>query len=280
MPLMPKQILQSIVFIYSNANGARADKGFIGTGFIVDVPSPSHPTFHIDYIVTNFHIIKGLAHTALRMNSKDGGVNIVKNVPFKAWAVNSKYDLAVTKVNLEPSDFSFVPTPIFVDAEKMALHKIGAGDDVCLIGRVVREGMSYKQRNVSVLRFGNIALVPQYEEKMFLVELRSIAGHSGSPVIAYCPPYALDGSRDKEEMWSGFLLLGINRGHLREFEEIVSRKDLKTRSSNWVSQTNMAMSQIVPAWCIAELLNSPVLTRDRAARHAELVQRLASIKPK
>jgi hypothetical protein len=279
---MPESLLQSLVFIYPNEQSARKDAGFIGAGFIVGVPSPQHPTFHIHYIITNHHIIEGLKHVSLRLNLKSGGFQIIKNVPHKAWTINKKVDLAVlpapTAGNVFDFDFSFVSLKAFIDPDKIAKHKIGAGDEVCLIGRVVRSGMNYKQRNIAVLRFGNIALTPQYEETMYLVELRSISGHSGSPAIVYCPPYSISDSRRKEHMWDGVVLLGVNRGHLREFEEIVSIKDLKTRSQHWVSQTNMAMSQIVPAWHIAELLNAPTLVEQRAALHAQFAERMIQLR--
>ena len=278
MPLMPKYFQQSLVFIYPNAAGARTDNGFLGAGFIVGHPSPSHPGFHQHYIVTAYHVVKDSEHTAMRLNLTTGGVFIIKNVPLRAWTLDKKLDLALMPAKLSGYDFSFVSVRKFMDQEKMTRHEIGAGDEVCLVGRVVRDKMHYLKRNVSVLRFGNIALIPQYEETMFMVELRSIAGHSGSPVMVYCPPYDLSGVRTKEQMWSGYILLGMNRGHFREFEEIVSARDLKTRSQHWVSQTNMAMSQIVPAWHIAALLDKPKLRRQRDRAHADLVNRLTNVR--
>jgi len=278
MPLMPGYLLHSLAFIYTTEKGARVDEGFIGVGFVVGVPSTEHRSFHMDYIVTAYHVIRGLKHVTLRFNLKNGGVHIVKNIPLKEWMANPKVDIALMPVALGGFEFSFVPHGHFVDQEKMEQHKIGAGDEVCLIGRVSRKGMKYRQHNVSVLRFGNIALVPQHEETMFLVELRSIAGHSGSPVIVYCPPYTIAGARERIQMWNGFLLLGVNRGHINEYEEIVSRRDFKTTSKHWVSQTNMAMSFVAPAWHINDLLNLPVVVQHRTTAHAELKRQLTGFR--
>jgi hypothetical protein len=266
MPLMPKYFQQSLVFIYPNESSAKTDEGFLGAGFIVGHKSPTHPSFHFHYIVTAYHVLKDYSRTSLRMNVVSAGVHTITNVPLRAWTINKKIDLAVLPIRLTGFDFSFVSVGKFMDAEKMKRHDIGAGDEVCLVGRIVRDKVHYLKRNVSVLRFGNIALIPQHEETMFMVELRSIAGHSGSPVMVYCLPYDLSGSRTREQMWGGYILLGLNRGHLREFEQIVSKRDLKTESKHWVSQTNMAMSQIVPAWHIAAMLDSPKLVRERERR--------------
>jgi len=276
MPLMPEYFLNSIAFIYPSARDAKRDTGFIGAGFMVGIPSPDHPSYRMVYLVTSYHVIKKLKAVTLRFNLKSGGMRIVKDWPLSHWVINKAFDIAVTPVSGDGLDFAFIPRKLFVDAEKIAQHKIGAGDEICLIGRIMQT--KYVTRNVAMMRFGNISLSPQYEEKTFLVELRSISGHSGSPVVVYCPPYALAGTRDQEQMWQGYLLLGVNRGHLREYEELVSVKDLKTKSENWVSETNVAISQIIPAWYISELLDDPRLVQHRVAKHAELKRKLAGFK--
>jgi len=278
MPLMPEYFLNSIGFIYPSATDAKADTAFLGVGFIVGIPSPDHPAFRMCYLVTAYHVIKKPKTVTLRFNMKSGGMRIVKDWPLRHWITDPKLDIAVTPIAGDGLDFAFVPRKLFIDDQKMKQHKIGAGDEVCLIGRVMRPEVRHVTRNVAMLRFGNIALTPQCEEKAFLVELRSISGHSGSPVVVYCPPYALAGTRDKSQMWNGYLLLGVNRGHLREYEELVSLKDLKTKSDRWVSETNVAISQIVPAWHIAKLLDTPVLIQHRVRAHAELNRRLTGFK--
>src|SRR5713101_5945317 len=66
MPLMPGYLLHSLAFIYTT----------------------EHRSFHMDYIVTAYHVIRGLKHVTLRFNLKNGGVHIVKNIPLKEWMAN------------------------------------------------------------------------------------------------------------------------------------------------------------------------------------------------
>jgi hypothetical protein len=278
MPLMPEYFLSSIAFIYPTERDAKRDTGFLGVGFMVGEPSPDHPGFRMCYLVTAYHVIKDLKVVTLRFNLKSGGMRFVKDWPLGRWVANPGLDIALTPVAGDGLDFGFLPRKLFVDEQKMKQHKIGAGDEICLIGRIIQKKIRYLTRNIAMLRFGNISLVPQHEEKAFLVELRSISGHSGSPVVVYCPPYSLAGTRDESQRWGGYLLLGVNRGHLREYEELVSLKDLETKNEKWVSETNVAISQIIPAWHIAELLDFPALVEHRVRAHAELKRQLTTFK--
>ncbi len=75
-------------------------------------------------------------------------------------------------------------------------YDLGIGDDVYTVGRFVNH--DGKQRNNPVVRFGNIAQMPiepikqddGHLQDSYLVECKSVAGYSGSPVFAYVPPFA------------------------------------------------------------------------------------------
>jgi hypothetical protein len=56
----------------------------------------------------------------------------------------------------------------------------------------------------------------------------------------------------------------------------VSAKNQRIKSENWVSETNVAISQIVPAWHIEALLDWPALVEHRVRAHAELKRRLTT----
>jgi hypothetical protein len=136
------------------------------------------------------------------------------------------------------------------------------GDDIFMVSRIVRRGVHYEKENLTVLRFGNVSLCPKHEEPFFIAEMRSIAGHSGSPVFIYDTPFNWGELTPRK---IGIRLLGINRGHLRDFEQIVTFDDRgKTVAhKRWFAETNMAMSHVVPAWKIIELINGDVLTEQR-----------------
>jgi hypothetical protein len=132
-----------------------------------------------------------------------------------------------------------------------------------MVSRVARHGMHYLTKNISILRFGNIAMPPAYEEPFYLVEMRSIAGHSGSPVLAYSTPFIFGTPRKKEEDFAP-ILLGINRGHIEETTEILKEdKGRLSRHPYFRSVTNTAISQVVPAWHIFKMLDGKKFTTQR-----------------
>jgi hypothetical protein len=124
------------------------------------------------------------------------------------------------------------------------------------------------------MRFGNIALLPECEELFYLVETRSVAGHSGSPFLVYEGPEVFKGLRKPEQTFPP-MLLGINRGHLRDYERIVKFvKRGKIPHPDYVSETNMAISQVVPAWYISQILHAPKFERHRNGLEKRLDHRL------
>lgn len=56
-------------------------------------------------------------------------------------------------------------------------------------------------------------------QESFLVDLMSLAGHSGSPVFIYEIPNHLPG--DKDFRFLGVRLLGINWGYYRRVEKVL-----------------------------------------------------------
>ncbi len=138
--------------------------------------------------------------------------------------------------------------------------------------------MRYLTRNVSVMRFGNIALVPQCEEPFFLTEMRSISGHSGSPVFVYSTPFILGNARKPDEDFAP-KLLGMNRGHIEESTEIYRVEgNQKIVHPTLRTSLNMAISQVVPAWHIFAMLNNKKFLKQRQKADGKL-QPLAKFVP-
>ena len=93
--------------------------------------------------------------------------------------------------------------------------------------------------------------------------MRSIAGHSGSPVFVYDLPYSWPGTRKQEHKFL-FALLGLNIGHIVDYEPLVSlAAGKRIEHGKWVAQTNVAISHVCPAWKISELLHRPELRKQR-----------------
>jgi hypothetical protein len=114
-----------------------------------------------------------------------------------------------------------------------------------------------KQRNIPVLRFGNLSMMPiepiyikerSFHQLAFLVEMRSRGGYSGSPVLLLPSPSDPDQRQLRKT-------LGVCCGHLLE----------KNPKSGLTEDSGMAM--VIPAWKILEVLQMPELMEVR--RQAE-----------
>jgi len=81
----------------------------------------------------------------------------------------------------------------------------------------------------------------------FLVEIRSVSGFSGSPVIVNDLPYSIQGTRP--EPFQEFLL-GIDCGHMPKDEKLMKS----------------GIAAVVPAWRLTELLERDELKLDRQER--------------
>jgi len=249
--------LHSIIFIYNTKEGRSNGKGG-GTGFIYGVASEYDPKAFFPYLVTNKHVIEGATgdRVFVQVNKKDGGSEAL-DIDISHWTFHRDGDdLAIVPVRVLPRDiyeYDFIRDDLSIDNEFIEQYDIGAGDDVFMVGRFTAIDQFKKEhrRSYPVVRFGNIALgetLPVYNEKIkryqdsYLVDMRSIPGFSGSPVIVYIQPFDV---RPKDDMKSFFKkhwderLLGITWGYIHATEEgwdaDDNRKKIKVRLSSSVA---------------------------------------------
>ena len=152
--------------------------------------------------------------------------------------------------------------------EDLQRLRIGLGSDVFMVCRTGQTGRGTR-RNLCGLRFGNISLLPQDEEKFYLVEMRSVSGHSGSPVCVYDTPTVFGDQKDKQWQFAP-LLIGLNRGHQTTYEKVrrITEGDFE-QLRDLVAETNTAIASVVPAWHIRELLNCKKFVNQRFRRDAK-----------
>src|SRR5207245_893618 len=91
------------------------------------------------------------------------------------------------------ADHSTVPLSLFATDEVIDENGIGEGDEVFMIGLFTR--LAGNERNIPVVRIGNVAMMPKERLPVakigdyrgpidaYLMETRSFAGISGSPVF-------------------------------------------------------------------------------------------------
>jgi hypothetical protein len=197
MPSTPGFYAQSIVFIYRTLEGAQKDTGFCAVGFIVGVRSCIRSTHRYYYLITNEHVVREFDTITVRINGVLGFRFL--QIQKRNFQTDKNLDLAITAL---PEDsqttFTFISEDVSVKPEIANQLKIGYGTDVFMVSRVVRPDIPYLNRNLAVLRFGNIAMPPAFEEPFYLTEMRSIAGHSGSPVFVYPTPFIFGSPRKKK----------------------------------------------------------------------------------
>jgi hypothetical protein len=253
MPKVPASWLQCVFFIYDcKANAKNSVAGSGGTGFLIGVPLPSYPAIHRTYAVTNWHILEGNKRPTVRLNRKDGGVDFLETA-INSWVTDKAEDIAIRAMDDDFTEYDhtrIVTTDLFLT--KPEDSDIGAGDEVALVGRFTKEDGT--TQNTPVVRFGNVARIPTPEHDWYLTEMRSISGHSGSPVFFMGAYMQLAGVRPNAPRMK---LLGIDRGHISDVEPIFARKKPSQEYKlvpGWIARSHTAMARVIPSWKLHAML--------------------------
>jgi hypothetical protein len=280
VPRIPDEIRNCVFYVYPDEISARNGERAGGSGFLVGVPSQSLPDRSYCYAVTNRHVIRNCGpQPILRFNTEQGELRLLRT-PNEKWVIHANQDdLAAIPVTLKPPySYEFLGEGWFLTKQLVEEHDIGPGDDVFFIGRFVNhEG---RQQNRPALRFGNISMMPWepvpqegtgFLQESFIVEGRSVAGYSGSPVFVHIPPFAHRPKKPTviEAKSYGPWLLGVDWGHLKIAEKIIDRGG-KEHPDGLKVHANSGMSAVVPAWKLKELLYQPELAEGRERNEERL----------
>ncbi len=233
MPRVPDSLLNSVIYLYPSPTPQRG-KG--ASGFITSVVEEGYT--HL-YAVTCCHVITGeLSATPAPCVHIFATGEMLEFRPHD-WIRWPEADLAVCSLDGKLNDQSrlfSIPRSMYVSANpELEKLNIGVGDDVFMIGRFFpseKHGV-----DAPVLRFGNISVWParsitvdyglsgeKIAVEIFLVEMRSRNGYSGSPVFFSVEPGS---KRPIQQPPSGLLpfftvqlqtygFLGVDRGHLKD----------------------------------------------------------------
>ncbi len=289
MPRIKDAYLDCVIYLYPTEVDAEDGTRLGGSGFLVSVPTHDLPTnFLFIYAITNKHVAKNARF--IRMNSMDGRMKVY-STENNSWYYHADGDdLAACLISFNPLDFKFahVPRSQFLTLNIVNEYNVGPGDEVFSVGRFVNhEG---KQRNLPTVRFGNISQMPSepilpddgFAQESFHCEIKSLAGYSGSPVFVHILPFSerenvknwLPGDNWLKEnvFYEGFgshgpWLLGVNWGHLNDWAPVCGNNKLPVNPDPELMQVklNTGLATVVPAWKLAELLNSGSLAKDRNA---------------
>jgi hypothetical protein len=298
VPFLPQTTEESAIFLYPSVDDAMERTKWGGSGFLIAVPSEANPSRVHLYAVSNEHVSTRcpVIRRSVPLADKVGIVpgedsDWIEHPDGDDIAVRPLGDVPAKRGPLPTGGYQYLEAAQLMTREDLLLAGPGLGDDCYMIGRYINhEG---KQFDRAVVRFGNLSMLPEFiwqekrsfEQESFLVDMRSVAGFSGSQVIAY---FTEPGTVSAVEMMGGghppgtplreviskYWILGIDWGHLPVTEDIAEngeRKKVKVKSS---------MAAVVPAWKLTELLNdveAVVKPRERAEEELAQVNENAAV---
>lgn len=303
MPQIPSSVTNSVFFLYDSVESAKSGEKPGGTGFIVAY-SNGHPfnAATAFYGVTNWHVACEGGYSVIRINTKDGGTDIIEMFPDQWEFIPGRYDIAAVPLQLsEIHDVSAVSVGSFVvqqSTQTSIKSDIGVGEDVFMIGLFVDH--IGKGINIPSARFGHISMLPDsralirqptaYHGVSYLIDIHSRAGFSGSPVYVY-RTFGSDLKQRFGESIDG-LDLQIDRIEVDDLGRPGGRTTGRVRASrgtikysgmlkllgiywgrfpeqagNYASELS-GTGCVIPAWQILELLDVPALKNDREKKIA------------
>ena len=270
---IPERLLSCIVFVGLDENGPFTP---LGTGFVIVTYTDG---FSFQSVVTARHVIEGTKTSSitLRVNKTDGTIGYPRTKR-EDWRFHPdpRVDLALCPTHLPMEEFSVLHLDVdehLLTEKIVADEQIGVGDDVFMAGMFTRH--LGDNQNRPIVRVGNIAALAKAGEKVettrgpaeaHLVEARSIAGLSGSPVFVHMAPFRVmddGGVRSKSE--EGSLLSWRHAGSLRDkgSQQVVSIDDAAP------GDMNTGIGIVIPGKQVQKLLDMPELK----ARRQQVVDR-------
>lgn len=279
MPRINDQFLECVFYLYPSQEAASAREKKGGCGFFVGVRlKPGVNQFHV-YAVTNRHVIAEGSSPVMVMNRRDGGTEIL---PLKRgnWLIHPHGDdlaaAPVGKLDEGRIRMRFLTTEQFITHDLISEYEVGPGDETFMVGRFAPHDGG--KRNLPSVRFGNISMMPDepvpsplgLKQESFLVETRSLAGYSGSPVFVH---FLQGAPRPKEQNMGlvvrpsiGPFLLGVDWGHMQIVERIKeadgitdAKSEVSGNNLGWLVNSNSGQMAVAPAWRLLDLLTSDEL---------------------
>jgi len=271
MPRIPDQILDCVIYLYPSEDASQEGVIAGASGFLVSVPSAMHKGYSHTHAVTNAHALER-GSSVIRLNTKKGEHRTIP-LQMRHWLCHPKGDDVAVSDSLlglvSEYQIKTIPENMFVTDTEIARLDIGIGDDVFMAGRFgVVAGIV---RNQPSLRFGNISMMPSekipihrkfdgqdFYQEAYLVEMRSLTGYSGSPVMVYSTGTTPDFLEETIGIRMPYMkLLGVNCAHLPDHEN---------RPSN--------MACVVPAQILRDLLYDEEMMEKRKLIDEEMKRQL------
>lgn len=288
---VPADVLKTVAFIAEDVSGDTYEESheMHATGFFVSVPSSVAKHVIYRYFVTAKHVAEALIDRpiAFLVNAAKGGLTAIEPIGAPGnteqtfhWYTHpddEAVDVAVIPFN-PPTDADIVTISVntFIRKEDIDGERIGIGDEVFMAGLFHFEHGS-DDRNVPIVRFGNIAMVPTKPiyinsgfSEVYLIEARSIGGLSGSPVFVRRTMHisganSLGAIETLQGIGVHQYFMGLAHGHWDIKESELNSVSFIQDSQRGV---NLGIAIVIPAHKILEVINQPKLAemRERAEK--------------
>jgi len=283
VPRIPDDWVKCVVYLYRSVDAAELGEPVGGCGLLVGVESATIPSLAHVYVVTNAHVSE--KYRVARHNILGGSQPV--DLSQAEW-IDHGADVSVCQMGMNAfldESMKVVSTAALLTENRAREIPLRHGDELFMVSRYVAHEGFYD--NEPITRFGTLAKVDpvpvlheafgnhlgEYPETSYLAEMRSLPGHSGSPVFAYWTGLQTRLGADEEgEPKPDVCLLGIDWGHPPWPRPVMTSDNRET--SYWVGD-NSGITCIVPAWKITELLEDETLVKKRR----ELDEHFAKISP-
>lgn len=262
---VPDRLLTCVVFI-----GLGDSESFVplGTGFLTYTATEG---FNFQQVITARHVVEGVnaKNICIRVNTKDGRVAHLQTSAWK-FHPDQSIDLAACPTHIPPEDFGIIHMHVdreCVTPEIIEDEQIGVGDDVFMAGMFTRHLGDVMNR--PIVRIGTIAAMASEDEKIYtprghisayLIEARSIAGLSGSPVFVHMAPLRPmpDGAVRMSEKKMHYFL-GVIQGHFvtRDPQETISEDDEAP------GDMSTGIGVVIPSERVKEIIDLPEFKKGR-----------------
>lgn len=267
---IPEDVKKAVTFIFVKSGDEYRP---VGTGFFVGMKKQGSEDLYI-YLVTAKHVLfdeNGSLYGSIYIRiNKMMEQSEMFALPLRGRTfyhpTDKDADIAVLPIHFSMMqttfyDFKVIPFEMITTKSIFRDAKIGEGDEMFFTGLFAYyPGIA---KNYPIVRFGRVALITDekipWKEKrdkppkkldLYLAELQSWGGNSGSPVFFYLSP-----TRDPGTIVIGnprLLLAGILMGYYQEEDEIQSIEVTVKQ----VSKQNVGIAAVVPAYKLYELLES------------------------
>lgn len=293
---------KTVVFLESDClrigpDGSRSVQLYLGTAFLITHHDERYPSIGgFNYLVTNRHVAQPgiedgqacqIVDYKIRFNLKNPGPNGALSDAFSvgatlpwAFSADESVDLAVIPFGADPARFNFltIPTSIFLSQEEAEKQHVVEGDSVLFTGLFVQFLGQLKLE--PIVREGRIAMIPDEPVpttlrkmgKAYLVDSHVFGGNSGSPIFINL------GGQRADTLITGYnyKLLGVVSGYIQETSELQLQP---VASYAGTVAANSGIAVVVPAQCLLDLLETPMLRsqRDMFAVHFPKQQPVSTV---